>query len=166
MRKSLSLILSIVFVTSITLIAFADESTKSYVNNEIGFSIEYPSSWINTKVEGGNIVVLFTGGAINRNLQVIYDKGGEEGGKATLERLANILRTQKELSAEWKEINGHRSFLQFVEWESIIGTTRAIRLMIPGNNHYFLIMGICPAGEYEDLHPLLEECILSFKFTK
>jgi hypothetical protein len=163
MRKSLSLILSIAFILAIGVLASAHDGTKTYVNTEIGFTMEYPASWKNTKVEGGHIVVLFTGGAINRNVQVIYDRGGEEGGKAALERLANILRTQKELSAEWKEINGRPSFLQIVEWESLIGANRAIRLMVPFDDHYFLVMSVCPAGEFEDLRPLLEKCVLSFK---
>lgn len=165
MRKLFCLILSISCVCSMVSPTFCQESTKTYVNDEIGFSIEHPASWKNTKVKGGNIVVLFTGGTINRNVQVIYDKGGEQGGKAALERLAKILPNQKVKSAEWKEVNGRRSFLQVVGWQSIIGDNCAIRLMVPVEDHYFLVMGVCPAEEFATLSPLLEKCVLSFNIT-
>lgn len=144
----------------------ATEATETYVNKGIGFSFEYPASWKNANVKGGNIVVMFTGGAINRNVQVLHDKGGEEAGKATLERLAKILKTQKELTAEWRDVNGRRAFFQVAEWSSPLGDNRALRLMVPDGDHYFLVMAVCPSGEFETLSPLLKKCVLSFRITE
>jgi hypothetical protein len=144
----------------------ATEATETYVNKDLGFSLEYPASWKNANVKGGNIVVMFTGGAINRNVQVLHDKGGEEAGMASLERLAKILKTQKELTAEWRDVNGLRSFFQVVEWSSPLGNTRAVRLMVPDGDRYFLVMGVCPAGDFDALSPLLKKSVLSFRVTK
>jgi len=158
--------LGIVISALLAVSVLATEATETYVNKSIGFSFEYPVSWKNANVKGGNIVVMFTGGAINRNVQVLHDKGGEEEGKAALERLAKILKTQKELTAEWRDVNGHRSFFQVVEWSSPLGDNRAIRLMVPDGDHYFLVMAVCPAGEFETLSPLLTKCVLSFRVTE
>jgi len=144
----------------------ATEATETYINKDIGFSLEYPAAWKKANVKGGNIVVMFTGGAINRNVQVLHDTGGEEAGKAALERLAEILKTQKELSAEWRDIKGRRAFFQVVEWSSPLGDTRAVRLMVPEGDRYFLVMGVCPAGDYDALGPLLTECVLSFRIIE
>jgi hypothetical protein len=146
--------------------ASAKGGTTTYTSEEMGFSIKHPSSWKNANVKGGNIVVLFMGGAFNRNIQVIYDRGGEEGGRAALDRLAKILGSQKELSAEWRVVNGIRSFVQVVEWKSALGNSNALRLMAPLGDRYFLVMGVSPAGEFQKLRPLLEECVFSFKITK
>jgi len=155
----LGLVISAVLAVGV----LATESTETYVNKEIGFSFEYPTSWKNANVKGGNIVVMFTGGAFNKNVQVLHDIGGEEAGKATLERLAKILKTQKELSAEWRDVNGRRSFFQVAEWSSPLGDNRAVRLMVPDGDHYFLVMGVCPAGEFDVISPLLKKCVLSFR---
>jgi hypothetical protein len=109
---------------------------------------------------------MLTGGAFNRNVQVMHDKGGEKAGMATLERLAKTLKTQKEHEAEWREVNGRRSFFQVVEWSSPLGDNRAVRLMIPDGDHHFLVMGVCPAKEFDTLGPLLTKCVLSFRITK
>ena len=160
------------FVLSFGLLVFlagtvsALESTTTYTNEEIGFSIEYPASWKNANIKGGNIVALFTGGAFNRSVQVMYDKGGEEAGMTALKKLSRILRTQKELSTEWKVVNGLRSFVQTVEWKSALGNSNAIRLMAPIGDNYFLVMGVSPADEFKKLGPLLEKCLFSFKVTK
>jgi hypothetical protein len=156
------------FIISVVLAvgAVAKEDTQAYVHKELGFSFDYPVSWKNANVKGGNIVVMFTGGAINRNVQVIHDKGGEKAGISTLERLAKILKTQKEKIAEWRVVNGRRSFFQLVEWSSPLGDNRAVRLMVPEGDHYFLVMGVCPAGEFDTLGPLLTQCVLSFRITK
>ena len=166
MKAFQSLVLSFGLLVYLSGMALAQESTTTYTNEEIGFSIEHPVSWKNAKVQGGKIVVLFMGGAFNRNVQVMYDKGDEEAGIAALERLAKILRTQKELTAEWKVINGLRSFVQVVEWKSALGNSNAIRLMAPLGDRYFLVMGVSPAGEFQKLRPLLEKCVFSFKITK
>ena len=166
MKGIKSLVLSFLLLVFLAGMASAQEGTTTYTNDEIGFSIEHPASWKNANVKGGNIVVMFVGGAFNRNVQVMYNKGGEESGKAALERLAKILRTQKELSAEWKVVNGLRSFVQVVEWKSALGNSNAIRLMAPLGDHYFLMMGVSPAGEFQKLRPLLEKCVFSFKITK
>ncbi len=159
------LILLFTFVSFMPGTVFAEEVTKTCVNKDPGFTIEYPATWKRSNIKGGNIVVLYMGGKFNRNIQVMYDKGGEEGGKAALKRIAKILRTQKELSAGWKEINGRRSFLQVVEWKSPLGVTRAIRMLVPIKDHYFLVMGVCPGVEFGSLEPLLKKCVLSFKIT-
>ena len=158
--------LGILFFAVLAMGILAEEATETYVNKSIGFSFDYPASWKNANVKGGNIVVMLTGGAINRNVQVLHDKGGEEAGIAALERLANILKTQKELTAEWREINGRRSFFQVVEWSSPLGDTRAVRLMVPDGDRYFLVMSVCPAGEFDALGPLLTKCVLSFRITE
>lgn len=153
------------FALFVCVIHCLPEDVKTYTNEDIGFSIDYPASWNPTKVTGGNIVVLFTGGAINRNLQVMHDQGGEEGGMAALERLAGILQNQNVFTAEWREVNGQRSYFQVVEWSSILGNNRAIRLMVPAGDYYFLVMGVCPAGEFAALSSLLEKCVLRFKIV-
>ena len=158
--------LGIVIYAVLAMGILAEEATETYVNKSIGFSLDYPASWINANVKGGNIVVMFSGGAINRNVQVLHDKGGGEAGIASLERLAKILKTQKEQTAEWREINGRRSFFQVVEWSSPLGDNRAVRLMVPDGDQYFLVMGVCPAGEFETLGPLLTKCVLSFRITE
>jgi len=162
MKKSWGLVFLILFICSMTIDLCPSENTNTYNNDNLGFSIDYPAQWNQSNVTGGNIVVLFTAGAINRNLQVMHDEGGEAGGMAALERLASILQNQKVFHAEWREVNGRRSYFQVVEWSSIIGDNRAIRLMVPHKDHYFLVMGVCPAGEFDELSPLLESCVLSF----
>lgn len=166
MKKETIFCLMFVFIFLSAQSWAVQENTTTYVNNDMGFTIEHPSSWKNTHVEGGNIVVLFMGGAMNRNIQVMYDKGGEEAGTAALQKLAEILGTQKELSAEWKDINGRRSFLQEVEWTSMIGSNWAVRLMVPKEDHFFLVMGVCPSREVDDLGPLIRQCVLSFQVTR
>jgi hypothetical protein len=165
MKRSLFLVLSISLVMGLANLIFSEEKTDTYANEDIGFSLEYPASWAESRVQGANIVVFFSGGAINRNVQVMYDHCGEEGGMAVLENLANILNNQRVISSEWKEVNGRRSFFQIAEWTSILGGNRAIRLMVPSGDHYFLVMGVCPAEEVGELSPLLERCILSFRIT-
>ncbi len=64
-----------VFVLFMIVIFCVSEDTKTYTSEDIGFSIDYPALWNPTKVTGGKIVVLFTAGAINRNLQVMHDQG-------------------------------------------------------------------------------------------
>ena len=162
MKKNWGRILLILFIFPTTIDLYPAENTKTYLNDNPGFSIDYPAQWNQADVSGGNIIVLFTAGAINRNLQVMHDEGGEAGGMAALERLASILQNQKMLEAEWREVNGRRSYFQVVEWSSIIGNNRAIRLMVPHQDQYFLVMGVCPAGEFSELSPLLEGCVLSF----
>ena len=166
MKKCVFLTFMIVFVSTMAGPIYGQEKTETYVNDTIGFSIEYPATWKNAKVKGGNIVVLFLGGTFNRNVQVMYDKGGEEGGMAALEKLAGILRNQKEMVAEWKQINGQRSYYQVVEWQSPLGDSRAIRLMVPSGDNYFLVMGVCPASEFDALSPLLNKCVLSFQIAR
>ena len=161
-----SLVLSFGLLVFLAGMASAQENTTTYTNEEVGFSIQHPASWKKVNIKGGNIIVLFTGGVFNRNVQVMYGKGGEEAGQAALERLSKILRTQKELSAEWKVVNGLRSFVQIVEWKSELGNSNAIRMMSPLGDHFFLVMGVSPAEEFQKLRPLLEKCLFSFKVTK
>ena len=165
MIKGLRPVILVMLIFSMVTSLCFSENTQTYTNDDLGFSIDYPAQWNQTKVSGGNIVVLFTAGAINRNLQVIHDQGGEEGGLAALDKLANILQSQNVLTAEWREVNGRRSYFKVVEWSSILGNNRAIRLLVPAGDYYFLVMGICPAGEFAELSPLLESCVLSFQIT-
>lgn len=158
--------LSLVIMVAAAAGIWATEATETCVNKDLGFSFEYPASWKVANVKGGNIVIMFTGGVFNRNVQVMHDKGGEKAGLATLERLAKILKTQKELTAEWREVNGRRAFFQVVEWSSPLGDNRAVRLLVPDGDHHFLVMGICPAGDFNTLGPLLTKCVLSFQITK
>ena len=151
------------FIGLVAMLVGAQETTKVYVNDEIGFQIEYPSSWEQAKVKGGNIVVLFTGGAINRNVQVMQEEGGEQEGRARLNKLAKILPNHRELSGEWRDVNGRRAYFQTAEWTSLFGANKAIRLMVPAGDHFFLVMAVSPAGEFEKLRPTLEKCVLSFK---
>lgn len=158
--------LGLIMTSVLAVGVMAVETTETYVNRDLGFSIEYPASWKNANVRGGNIVVMFTGGSINRNVQVMHDKGGEEAGKATLERLAEILKTQNELTAEWRDVHGRRAFFQVVEWSSPLGINRAVRLLVPDGDQHFLVMGVCPAGDFDALGPLLTQCVLSFRMTE
>ncbi len=166
MKKSLGFVVLILFICSMSIDLCSSENTKAYNNDKFGFSIDYPVQWNQANVTGGNIIILFTAGAINRNLQVLFDEGGETGGMAALERLASILQNHKVFKAEWREVNGRRSYFQVVEWSSIIGNNRAVRLMVPHEDYYFLVMGVCPAGEFGELSPLLEGCVLSFKINE
>jgi hypothetical protein len=165
-KVSYIIFLSLVMTVVLAVGVLTAEDTEAYVNEDLGFSFDYPGSWKNANVKGGNIVVMFTGGAINRNIQVLHDTGGAEAGQDALQRLAEILKTQKELTAEWRDVDGRRAFFQVVEWNSPLGDTRAVRLMVPEGDRYFLVMGVCPAGDFTALGPLLTKCVLSFRITE
>ena len=165
MKQTAHVMRGVLISACLTAAVFAQDATKVHTNDEIGFSIECPASWKEGAIKGDTIAASFMGDKINKSLQVIYNKGGEKEGMANLDKLGRLLK-QTELSKEWKSVNGRRAFLQVAKWRNLLGETAAVRLMVPAGDHYFLVMGVCPGGEFETLRPLLEKCVLSFKITK
>ena len=97
---------------------------------KVGFQMLRPTGWIEGGISGQNILASYRKGkGLYPNLNISLEDAGGRSVDEALQKLLKILPSSKVVWKNHEVVNGMSVLISDVEWASILGELKALRLM-------------------------------------